>query len=87
MNRIYRALITEMRRKEGVQPGQKDPPSVVSLRSAQRQWLVTRDTECRRRGQGKEGRLWARPRVECLGEFSAQRANELADTFSRITAH
>lgn len=86
MNRIYRALITEMRRKEGVQRLQKDPPSVVSLRSGQRQWLVNRDTECRRRGQGKEGRLWARPRVECLAEFSAQRANELADTFSRITA-
>jgi uncharacterized protein YecT (DUF1311 family) len=86
MNRIYRALITEMRRKAGVPPGAKDPPSVTSLRSAQRQWLVTRDAECRRRGKGKEGRLWARPRVACLGEFSAQRANELADTFSRITA-
>ena len=86
MNRIYRALITEMRRKAGVQPGAKDPPAVASLRSAQRSWLLMRDTECRRRGQGNEGRLWARARVACLGEFSGQRANELADTFSRITA-
>ena len=86
MNRIYRALITEMRRKAGAQPGARDPESVASLRAAQRQWLVNRDTECRRRGQGKEGRLWARPRVACLGEFATQRANELADTFSRITA-
>jgi uncharacterized protein YecT (DUF1311 family) len=86
MNRIYRALITEMRRKAGVPPGAKDPSSVASLRAAQRSWLVMRDNECRRRGQGKEGRLWARPRVACLGEFAAQRANELADTFSRITA-
>lgn len=87
MNRIYRALIVEMRREEGVQPGRADPASVQRLRVAQRAWLVYRDTECRRRGKGKEGRLWARPRVACLGEFSAQRANELADNFSRLTAH
>ena len=87
MNRIYRALITEMRRQEGVKPGQGDPASVERLRAAQRAWLVYRDTECRRRGKGTEGRLWARPRVACLGEFSAQRANELADNFSRLTAH
>lgn len=86
LNRIYRALITEMRRKEGVGNGAKDPPSVQRLRVAQRAWLVYRDTECRRRGRGKEGRLWARPRVKCLGEFSARRANELADSFSRLTA-
>lgn len=86
LNRIYRALITEMRRKEGVANGAKDPPSVQRLRVAQRAWLVYRDTECRRRGRGKEGRLWARPRVRCLGEFSARRANELADNFSRLTS-
>lgn len=86
LNRIYRALITEMRRKEGVGSGAKDPPSVQRLRVAQRAWLVHRDTECRRRGRGQEGRLWARPRVKCLGEFSARRANELADSFSRLTA-
>lgn len=87
MNRIYRSLIVEMRRQEGVTAGQGDPASVQRLRVAQRAWLVYRDTECRRRGKGKEGRLWAAPRVACLGEFSAQRANELADNFSRLTAH
>ena len=87
LNRIYRALITEMRRQEGVPGGAKDPPSVQRLRVAQRAWLVYRDTECRRRGRGKEGALWARPRARCLGEFSARRANELADNFSRLTAH
>jgi len=86
LNRIYRALITEMRRQEGVGNGAKDPPSVQRLRVAQRAWLVHRDTECRRRGRGKEGQLWAQPRVKCLGEFSARRANELADNFSRLTA-
>ncbi len=87
LNRIYRALITEMRRQEQVAPGVKDPPSVQRLRVAQRAWLVYRDTECRRRGRGKEGPLWAKPRAKCLGEFSVRRATELADNFSRLTAH
>ncbi len=87
LNRIYRSLITEMRRQERTPGGAKDPTSVQRLRVAQRAWLVYRDTECRRRGRGKEGALWARPRVRCLGEFSVRRANELADNFSRLTAH
>ena len=86
MNRIYRALITEMRLQEGVKPGARDPASVQRLRVAQRAWLVYRDTECRRRGRGKEGARWARPRVRCLGEFANRRANELSDDFSRLTA-
>lgn len=85
MNRIYRALITEMRRVEGVAPNAADPASVQRLRVAQRSWLVERDTECRRRGRGTEGPRWARPRVACLGEFANRRANELADQFSRLT--
>jgi uncharacterized protein YecT (DUF1311 family) len=86
MNRIYRALITEMRLKEKVRAGAKDPASVQRLRVAQRAWLVYRDTECRRRGRRTEGRLWARPRVRCLGQFANRRANELSDDFSRLTA-
>jgi uncharacterized protein YecT (DUF1311 family) len=86
LNRIYRALITEMRRQEGVKPGHKDPPSVERLRVAQRAWLVNRDTECRQRARGTEGALWARPRVQCLGEFAGRRANELADNFSKLIA-
>ncbi len=85
MNRIYRALITEMRRLEGVPARAKDPASVQRLRVAQRAWLVHRDTECRRLGRGKEGTRWARPRVRCLGGFADRRANELADNFSRLT--
>ena len=87
MNRIYRALITEMRLEEKVPGGAKDPASVQRLRVAQRAWLVYRDNECRRLGRKKEGALWARPRARCLGEFSGRRANELADDFSRLTAH
>lgn len=87
LNRIYRALITEIRRQEGVGNGGADPASVERLRVSQRSWLVYRDNQCRARGRGKEGALWARPRVRCLGQFSVRRANELADNFSRLTAH
>lgn len=75
---IYRALIVETRRR--------DPSSVAKLRNAQRAFLVSRDVECRKRGAGKEGALWAYPRVHCLAQFSDQRANALADEFSRLTA-
>ncbi|MEO5590107.1 MAG: lysozyme inhibitor LprI family protein [Gemmatimonadaceae bacterium] len=87
LNRIYRALITEMRRQESIAPGSKDPASVQRLRVGQRTWLVYRDNECRKRGRGNEGRLWAKPRAKCLGEFSVRRAQELADDFSKLTAH
>lgn len=87
LNRIYRALITEMRRQENVAPGAKDPPSVQRLRVSQRSWVVYRDAECRKRGRAKEGALWAKPRARCLGEFAGRRANELADNFSKLTAH
>ncbi|HMA19944.1 MAG TPA: lysozyme inhibitor LprI family protein, partial [Gemmatimonadaceae bacterium] len=87
LNRIYRALIAEMRRQEKVPPGGKDPPSVQRLRVSQRAWLVYRDNECRRLGRGKEGALWAKTRAKCLGQFATRRANELADNFSRLTAH
>ncbi|MEO5588565.1 MAG: lysozyme inhibitor LprI family protein [Gemmatimonadaceae bacterium] len=87
LNRIYRALITEMRRQESIAPGARDPASVQRLRVGQRSWLVYRDDECRKRGRGKEGRLWAKPRANCLGDFSVRRAQELADNFSKLTAH
>ena len=87
MNRNYRALVTEMRRQEGIKPGQKDPASVDRLRVAQRAWVVNRDTECRRLGKGTEGTLWARPRVKCLSALSTARANELADNFTRVMSH
>lgn len=87
LNRIYRALVTEIRRQEGVPNGGADPASVARLRVSQRSWLVYRDNQCRARGRGKEGALWARPRIRCLGQFSIRRANELADNFSRLTAH
>jgi uncharacterized protein YecT (DUF1311 family) len=87
LNRIYRALITEMRLQEKVGNGASDPASVQRLRIAQRQWVVYRDNECRKKVPSKERGLWAKARASCLADFAGRRANELADDFSKLTAH
>jgi len=87
LNRIYRALITEMRLQEKVANGASDPASVQRLRIAQRQWVVYRDNECRKKVPSKERGLWAKARASCLADFAGRRANELADDFSKLTAH
>ena len=81
----YQAVIVALKRQAGTKPGEKEPESVRSLRSAQRAWLVYRDDECRRRNRGKEGPLWAPMRAQCLGQFSDYRAEELAQTLTRLT--
>ena len=78
LDRTYQSLIADMKREAGTPAGAKEPPPVQQLRVAQRAWLVYRDTECRRRNRGKEGPLWAPVRAQCLGEFSGQRTDELA---------
>jgi uncharacterized protein YecT (DUF1311 family) len=84
LDRNYQALIARLRRQAGTPAGAPEPPSVRSLRSAQRAWLVYRDTECRRRSRGQEGPLWAPTRARCLGEFSGRRAEELASAAARV---
>ena len=78
LDRTYQSLIADMKRAAGTPVGAKEPASVEQLRVSQRAWLVYRDTECRRRNRGKEGPLWAPVRAQCLGEFSGQRTEELA---------
>lgn len=78
LDRNYQAEIRRRRAEAGTPPGAPDPESVQRLRSAQRAWLVYRDTECRNRNRGLEGPLWAPVRARCLGEFSQARAAELA---------
>lgn len=78
LDRTYQSLIADMKRAAGTPAGAKEPASVEQLRVSQRAWLVYRDTECRRRNRGKEGPLWAPVRAQCLGEFSGQRTEELA---------
>ena len=77
LDRNYQARIAQLKRDAGTAPGAPEPESVQRLRTAQRAWLVYRDTECRNRNRGNEGGLWAPVRARCLAEFSAQRAAEL----------
>jgi uncharacterized protein YecT (DUF1311 family) len=76
-----------MRLQEKVANGASDPASVQRLRIAQRQWVVYRDNECRKKVPSKERGLWAKARASCLADFAGRRANELADDFSKLTAH
>lgn len=77
LDRNYQARIARLRSEAGTPTGAPDPESVQRLRTAQRAWLVYRDTECRSRNRGKEGALWAPVRARCLAEFSRARAEEL----------
>jgi uncharacterized protein YecT (DUF1311 family) len=77
LTRAYAARIAELRRAAGTAPGAPDPPAVESLRAEQRAWLAQRDTECRRRGEGREGALWAPERARCLIALGQQRASAL----------
>jgi serine/threonine-protein kinase len=77
LNRAYAARIAELRRAAGTAPGAPDPPTVETLRAEQRAWLAQRDTECRRRGEGREGALWAPERARCLVALGQQRASAL----------
>lgn len=84
LDRTYQALITALDRQAGVVEGDPPPATVTQLRQAQRAWLVYRDTECRRRNRRNEGPLWAPVRARCLGEFSRDREQELAEALARL---
>ncbi len=60
--------------------------AVRRLRAAERQWLDFRDKECRRRTYETEGKLWARTRAKCLGEFSVSRGRELSQNLGDVRA-
>lgn len=83
LDRTYQSLIAELKRTSGADGG-GEPPSVLQLRTAQRAWLVYRDTECRRRNRGQEGPLWAPVRARCLGEFSGRREGALRDQLAAL---
>jgi uncharacterized protein YecT (DUF1311 family) len=84
LNQIYGDVIAAMRQRASTAPGDPDPPEVQRLRAVQRNWLLRRDAECRRRGRGREGPLWAVPRAQCLEEFSTDRSQQLSATLARL---
>lgn len=83
LDRYYQALILRLKSEAGASSSAAEPPAVERLRNAQRAWLVYRDDACRARTREREGPLWAPMRARCLGEYSARRADELADALAR----
>src|SRR5206468_8187878 len=59
LDRSYQALISRLKSESGTRTGDADPPVVQRLRATQRNWLVYRDDECRKRTAPTEGPLWA----------------------------
>ena len=84
LNQVYNDVIAAMRRRANTAPGDPDPPEVQRLRATQRAWIARRDSECRRRGRGREGPLWAPQRAQCLEEVSQARARDLSNTLARL---
>jgi uncharacterized protein YecT (DUF1311 family) len=84
LNQTYGDVIVALRQRASSAPGDPDPPEVQRLRSVQRSWVSRRDAECRRRGRGREGRLWATPRAQCLEEFTMERNRELSAMLARM---
>jgi serine/threonine protein kinase/uncharacterized protein YecT (DUF1311 family) len=80
LNRSYRRLIAELRRRDGG----SEPESVRRLRAAQRDWLVRRDEACQRQNPGDDDGLWARARARCLGGQADRRAQELEAERQRL---
>ena len=82
LDRSYQALITRLKAEAGAR-GTAEPPVVQRLRTAQRNWLVYRDDECRKRTGASEGPLWAPVRGRCLAEYSTLRERELDDALAQ----
>jgi uncharacterized protein YecT (DUF1311 family) len=86
LNESYQALITQLESEAGTRSGAAEPPAVQRLRAAQRNWVVYRDDECRKRTVATEGPLWAPVRAKCLEQYSAQRERELDDALAKRKA-
>lgn len=81
LNDVYQQLVTALRRKAHVQPGDPDPPAVDDLRSTQRQWMESRDAACHAAGDGP---LYARARAACYADQASQRTRELQQMLDTV---
>lgn len=77
LNRVYQELIAQARRSGGAELEER-------FRVRQRAWIITRDRECREKTRQQEGKLWARPRGQCLAEYSARRTAELQQSLNNL---
>ncbi|HWL40810.1 MAG TPA: lysozyme inhibitor LprI family protein [Gemmatimonadaceae bacterium] len=77
LNRVYQELVAQARTSGGSELEER-------IRQQQRDWVVTRDQECRNQTRSEEGTLWAPARGRCLADQSARRAGELQATLNRL---
>ena len=77
LNRVYQELIAQARISGGSELEER-------FRQRQREWIRTRDQECRAQTQSEEGELWARARGRCLGEYSTRRTAELQRSLNNL---
>ncbi|MFL5640559.1 MAG: lysozyme inhibitor LprI family protein [Gemmatimonadaceae bacterium] len=69
LNRTYQELIAQARKSGGSELEER-------FRQSQREWINERDVNCRQ-SESTDGRLWARARARCLGDYSSRRTSEL----------
>jgi uncharacterized protein YecT (DUF1311 family) len=70
LNRTYQDLLSQARKSGGSELEER-------FRQSQREWVNTRDDDCRAQTRSQEGTLWARGRAKCLADYSARRTAEL----------
>jgi len=85
LQRVYEALIVEMRRNANVRRGEREPPTVTRLREEQRQWVAVRDRECTRNPAPGYTPFWAAPISKCFARMSDARRAELARELGGVT--
>jgi uncharacterized protein YecT (DUF1311 family) len=85
LNRIYKELIAELKRRAGASGGDAEPAQVRTVRAGEREWVAFRDKECLQKSRGTEGKLWALPRAQCLAEYSRVREQQLAEMLTKGT--
>jgi uncharacterized protein YecT (DUF1311 family) len=77
LNRAYQELIAQAKISGGDELEGR-------FRDQQRDWIFTRDEDCRNQTRSQEGTLWARVRARCLADYSAKRASELQGNLNRL---
>lgn len=75
LNRVYGRYIARLRAAPASRGG--GAPAIRKLRESERAWVKYRDAMCARKLEGKEGKLWAPARAECLGKYATERAQLL----------
>lgn len=76
LNRTYQELIAQARKSGGSELEER-------FRQSQREWINERDVNCRQ-SESTDGRLWARARARCLGDYSSRRTAELQRSLSSL---